>query len=72
MAYDRGSAAEIVRDGETGFIVRDVEEMKDAMRQIDTISREACRDRAERLFSLDKMLAGYERIYERVTESQKK
>lgn len=71
IAFDRGSAAEIVRDGETGFIVKDVEGIKEAMGKIDTISREACRDRAERFFSLDKMLVGYERIYERVIESNK-
>jgi len=59
VAYARGGPAEIVADGETGFLVPpdDVAAMAAAVRRIGEIDRAACRKRAEREYSLD-ALAG--------------
>lgn len=59
IGMDLGSVAEVVASGETGFVVKNLDEAVDACEQIATISREACRRRVERLFSLDAMTEGY-------------
>ena len=54
IAYRRGGPAEIVRDGETGFLVEpdSVEGLVEAIRCIDEIERYACRQQAEVEYSL--------------------
>jgi glycosyltransferase involved in cell wall biosynthesis len=66
IAYDRGSCREVIEDGVTGFLVRDVAGAVRALDKIHMIDRRACRARVERLFSLEAMVAGYERVYDRV------
>jgi UDP-glucose:tetrahydrobiopterin glucosyltransferase len=53
VAYDRGGPAEIIADGETGFVVPadDVEALVDAVERIDSIERTRCRQRVEEHFS---------------------
>jgi glycosyltransferase involved in cell wall biosynthesis len=69
VAFDRGSVREIVQDGVSGFVVQTEEEMAEALRRIDTISRAGCRRYAEEKFSLRKMaddyLAAYKQLIER-------
>jgi glycosyltransferase involved in cell wall biosynthesis len=68
IGFDNGSVPEIVQDGETGFVVSDVEGMVAAIKKLDTISRTAVRKRAERFFSVEKMVSGYEKVYKRLLE----
>ena len=53
IAYDRGGPAEIVTDGETGFLVPvdDVDALVDAVGRIGEIERIRCRQRVEEHFS---------------------
>lgn len=53
ITYDRGGPAEIVVDGETGFVTPadDVEALVAAVGRISTIDRERCRQRVEELYS---------------------
>ncbi len=67
IGFDNGSVSEIVQDGETGFVVRTEAQMAAAIKKLPTISREACRRRAERYFSVERMVQGYERVYKRLT-----
>ena len=55
IAYDRGGPAEIVVDGETGFVVPadDVDALVGAVERIGTIDRLECRRRVEEEFSTD-------------------
>jgi UDP-glucose:tetrahydrobiopterin glucosyltransferase len=55
ITYDRGGPAEIVVDGETGFVVPadDVDALVAAVERIDTIDRVMCRQRVEEEFSTD-------------------
>ncbi|HYN31309.1 MAG TPA: glycosyltransferase [Ilumatobacteraceae bacterium] len=55
IAYDRGGPAEIIIDGETGFIVPvdDVDALVAAVERIATIDRMTCRQRVEEHFSTD-------------------
>jgi len=66
IARRRGSMPEIVRDGETGFLVSDVDEAVEAVGRIDALSRQRCRQEAERRFSADRMVEDYRRLYRRV------
>ena len=71
IGWNNGSVAEIVQDQETGFVVNSVAEMVKAIGKIDKISRQACRERATRLFSIEKMVTGYEKVYLKVIELHK-
>jgi len=68
IAYPRGGAKEVVKNGTTGFLVKNVNEMVKAIRKINNISREACRERVKKYFSLEKMLENYEKIIEKFTK----
>lgn len=54
IAYRRGGPAEIVRDGQTGFLVEpdNVPELAQAINKISQIDRLACRQQAETEYSL--------------------
>jgi glycosyltransferase involved in cell wall biosynthesis len=61
-----GSVPEVVDDGVTGFVVRDARAAAAAVERIGGIDRAACRERVQRLFSLDAMVEGYVNAYEGV------
>jgi glycosyltransferase involved in cell wall biosynthesis len=72
IATPRGSVPEVVADGETGFIVsveHYPQEAAAALSRLDRIHPGACRERVERLFSKEAMVAGYERVFERAVLS---
>jgi len=71
IGWNRGSVPEIIKHGKTGFVVNSVDEMVAAIKNISTISRADCRNRAEQFFSISKMVTGYERIYRRLLEEEK-
>lgn len=66
VAFNRGSIAEIIDTGKTGFVVEDVEGMVDAVLAIDQIDRSACRAHALKNFSAKHMADGYEKIYKKL------
>jgi len=68
IATRRGSVPELVRHGETGFIVDTVEEMVEAVRAVGTIDPYRCRQHVRRNFSPAMMAEGYERIYAAMLE----
>lgn len=64
IAYDRGSMAELIKDGETGFVTKsDIGELMEAMKKIDTIDRAKVRAHAVNSFSKEIMTENYEKIY---------
>jgi len=72
IAYDRGSCREVVADGQTGFLVTNVDEAVEAVKKIAQIDRIACRRRVEECFSIQKMVEGYERVYMDIFNCNKK
>jgi hypothetical protein len=48
--------------------VHTVNEAVEALKRIGSIDRRACRSRAQRVFSREKMVEGYERVYARIFE----
>lgn len=63
VAYRRGSMAEVVDEGVTGFLVQSVEEAVAAVASIGTIDRTQCRARARERFGAARMVTDYLRLY---------
>jgi glycosyltransferase involved in cell wall biosynthesis len=63
IAMDLGSCREVIKDGETGFLVANVAEAVRVLERILEIDRRACRGRVQQHFSIDTMVKGYERVY---------
>ncbi len=66
VAYDRGSMAEVIDVGVTGYLAHDVPSAVSAVRQALLLDRAAVRAQAERRFGVDRMIADYLRVYEQV------
>lgn len=62
IAFKRGSVEEVIKDGKTGFIVKDEKEMAEKMEKIGKIKREDCREWVKKNFSVEKMIDDYEEI----------
>jgi glycosyltransferase involved in cell wall biosynthesis len=63
IARPFGSVPEVMRDGVTGFVTSEFDDMVAAVKKVDSISRQACRDEYEHRFAVDVMAEKYERIY---------
>ncbi len=66
IAFDRGSMPEIIRDGETGYIVEDIEHAVNAVASVQSIDRSACRKDVEQRFSHTRMARDYVDVYEKI------
>jgi glycosyltransferase involved in cell wall biosynthesis len=59
----RGAVPEVVEDGVTGLLGKTVEEMSAAVAAVSRLSRRACRDRVEALYSEAAVVEGYLAVY---------
>lgn len=74
IGFDRGSVKEVVKDGETGFVVdpeKGIEGLKDSLANIDSIKPEVCRKHVEENFSIEIMVNNYEKCYMDIINSSK-
>jgi glycosyltransferase involved in cell wall biosynthesis len=62
IALPGGAVPEVVRDGVSGWICRDIDEMVERAADVG-ISPASCRDYTEREFSVERMAADYEELY---------
>ncbi len=69
VAFPNGALRETVEPGRTGFLVRDVPEMAAAIRDCGSLAPEALRRTARERFSLERMVADYFSLYERLVQS---
>ena len=65
IAFPSGALPEIVEHGRTGFIVRDAQEMAEAIHAATRIDPEACRAAARERFPLERTVERYFAIYRR-------
>ena len=63
ISCPRGALPEIVRNGREGFLIETMEEGVEAVRRVGSVDRIACRDRAERHFSVNAVLGRYLDLY---------
>ena len=68
IAFPRGSIREVIRHGETGYIVEDIEHAVDAVAALQSIDRSACREDVERRFSHTRMARDYVDAYEKILD----
>jgi glycosyltransferase involved in cell wall biosynthesis len=64
IAFNRGSVAEIIEDGLTGFIVEDETSAVGAIRGLSSLSRGAVRQRFEERFTARRMAEAYLDLYQ--------
>jgi len=72
IAMDRGSCREVIEDGQTGFLVNDVDEAVRVLQRLPEIDRRACRQRVLKRFSVETMVEAYERVYQQIFDLEKK
>jgi len=72
IVFDHGSAREVVEDGKTGFVVKNIDEMIRVMKKIEEIPRENCRERVEKYFTYQRMVDDYEKIYYEILKENSK
>jgi glycosyltransferase involved in cell wall biosynthesis len=69
VAFGAGSVPEVVDEGVTGFVVKDVREMAETIRPggvLDSFDRHACRARAVERFSRDRLVQDHLDLYRRI------
>lgn len=64
IAFPYGSVPEVVEEGITGFVVKDRQEMIDAVAKINKIDRSICRQTAERRFDASVIANQYLSLFE--------
>ena len=63
LAYQRGSMPELIKNGETGYLVENEDEMVEMTHRVETLDRARCRNWVRERFSVEQMVNGYERLY---------
>jgi glycosyltransferase involved in cell wall biosynthesis len=66
IAVGRGSIPEIIKHGENGYIVEDIEGAVEAVAAVPSLDRFACRKDVEQRFSHTRMASDYVRVYRRI------
>lgn len=62
-----GAFTENVEDGKTGFLVSDYNEIKEAVKKVDTLDKKYIRDRAVRLYSTENVAKMYDSYFKRIS-----
>lgn len=70
IAMDLGSCREVIEHGKTGFLVKNVDEAVRALKRLDDIDPNACRQRVQERFSVETMVRSYERVYQTIFEQE--
>jgi len=66
LAFRRGSMPEVIDDGVTGFLCRNVDEMVERVGQVGSLDRSHSRQWVEERFSVARMVDDYVRVYKEV------
>jgi glycosyltransferase involved in cell wall biosynthesis len=72
IAMDLGSCREVIEDGQTGFLVDNVQEAVQTLPRIPEIDRGVCRQRVQGRFSIETMVESYERVYHTIFELERR
>jgi glycosyltransferase involved in cell wall biosynthesis len=72
IAMDLGSCREVIKDGQTGFLVNNVNEAARALERLSEIDRSVCRQRIQQCFSIKTMVEAYEQVYSTIFDLEEK
>jgi len=70
VAYPSGSVPEIVEDGVTGFVVRNIDEAAGAVSRAGMLDCNLIRRRFEQRFTVEQMTTKYLDVYNRLLDSR--
>ena len=70
VAYHRGAVPEVVRHGETGFVVHSYQELKKCLNRVSDIEPERCREHVQQNFSREAMVSAYLALYHSQVDKQ--
>ncbi len=70
IAFNRGSMPELIKDGQTGFLVDSLDEAGVALARFDRIDRRDCRRHVEENFTTDLMVDRYIEVYKKILHSR--
>lgn len=68
IAYNKGAMPELIKNGETGFLVNNMDEAIDAVDRLKNISRQDCHTWAAAQFSSEKMVDDYLSLYKQILQ----
>ena len=68
IAYDKGAMPELIVNGKTGFLVKDMAEAIEAVGRINVLNRQDCREWSVSKFSKEKMVADYLGLYQQLLQ----
>lgn len=66
IAFNRGSMPELIKDGETGFLIEDLDAAQAAISRLKSIDRRNCRRHVEENFTVDLMVERYLETYKKI------
>lgn len=66
IAFNRGSMCELIVGGKTGFLVHTIGEAVEAVTKVAQLDRQDCRQWAKAMFSKEKMVDNYLKVYEEI------
>lgn len=66
IAFNKGSMPELIKSGQTGFLVENTEEAVEALKQLPRIHRRTCHVHARSEFSMEKMVDSYIEVYKKI------
>ncbi len=66
IAFNRGSMPELIQNGKTGYLVKDVSESVEALNDIPKLNRRDCYEWSNAQFSQEKMVDEYIKLYNRI------
>jgi glycosyltransferase involved in cell wall biosynthesis len=72
IAMDLGSCREVITNGQTGFLVNNVNDAVGVLPRLSEIDRSACRRRVQQCFSIETMVEAYERVYATIFDLEAK
>jgi glycosyltransferase involved in cell wall biosynthesis len=70
IAFRCGSVPEVITPGVSGLIANDISAAVDAVQQVSTMNRAACRHEFEERFTASKMARDYVKLYEKLLSAK--
>lgn len=67
LAFPEGAVPEVIEDGRTGFLCREVADLSEAIGRIPELDRSACRAAVEGYFSSERMVREHLELFETLT-----
>src|SRR5205809_2786487 len=70
IAWRSGAVPEVMEEGRTGFIVKELADAVEAVRRVPELSRKRCREVFEQRFTAEQMAHDYVQVYQRLIKSK--